>query len=129
MRDVALRADRLSKQYRIPRVRTRNDTLRDAIMASASALLRGGASDDTIVWALRDASFEIRAGESIDSVMEEFGLDPESAYAGLAFYLANKAALDAQLDERNALGMRMQEVAREAQLAWQRGLPPAPRAS
>lgn len=68
MRDVALRADRLSKQYRIPRVRTRNDTLRDAIMASASALLRGGASDDTIVWALRDASFEIRAGESIGLV-------------------------------------------------------------
>ncbi len=50
---------------------------------------------------------ELRGGRTIDEVMDAYGLDPESGYAGLAFYLANKAALDQQLDERNALGEKM----------------------
>lgn len=50
---------------------------------------------------------ELRGGRTIDQIMDAFGLDPESGYAGLAFYLANKAALDQQLDERNELGETM----------------------
>jgi uncharacterized protein (DUF433 family) len=56
---------------------------------------------------------ELRGGETIEGVMRRFELDPESAYAGLAYYLANKAALDQELDERNALG-------RELQVVWER---------
>lgn len=66
---------------------------------------------------------ELRAGDSIEDVIQRFGLDEASGYAGLAFYLANKHALDTQLDERNAMGLKMQEEARDAQLAWQRSLP------
>lgn len=62
---------------------------------------------------------ELRGGRTIDEIMHAFGLDPESGYAGLAFYLANKVALDQQLDERNALGARMAAEALPAQLEWQ----------
>jgi lipopolysaccharide transport system ATP-binding protein len=67
---LAIRADRLSKRYLIPRARVRHDTMRDAIAAGAAALFRrseGDAGED-IVWALRDASFEIGSGESIGLV-------------------------------------------------------------
>ncbi len=62
---------------------------------------------------------ELRGGETIEQVIDEYGLDQESGYAGLAFYLANKATLDQQLDERNALGARMAAEALPAQREWQ----------
>lgn len=43
---------------------------------------------------------EVRAGRTISEIIEDHDLDAESGYAGLAFYFANKAAVDAQLDER-----------------------------
>ncbi len=50
---------------------------------------------------------EVRAGRTIQEIISAYGLDEESGYAGLAFYLANKAALDQELDERNELGSRL----------------------
>ncbi len=65
---------------------------------------------------------EIRGGRTIQEIIEAYDLDEESGYAGLAFYLANKAALDQDLDERNELGRKMADEARPAQLELQRRL-------
>jgi lipopolysaccharide transport system ATP-binding protein len=77
MSDIAIRAEGLSKQYRIGAVqraggyRTVREGLRDfcaAPVRRVRRLLRGEAASDgrdEILWALRDASFEIRQGEVV----------------------------------------------------------------
>jgi lipopolysaccharide transport system ATP-binding protein len=76
MSDIAIRAEGLSKQYRIGGKQERYSTLRDTISSAATApfrLLRtafrhpGARRDkekDTI-WALKDVSFEVQAGEVV----------------------------------------------------------------
>jgi uncharacterized protein (DUF433 family) len=51
---------------------------------------------------------DYRSGFRVRDFLREYPhIDEASVYAGIAYYLANKEALDAELDERNAEGQRM----------------------
>jgi lipopolysaccharide transport system ATP-binding protein len=66
--DIAVRAEGLSKLYRIGAVRQRHDTLRDYLADRARALWRRGWRQSRAAesfWALEDVSFELRAGQSV----------------------------------------------------------------
>jgi lipopolysaccharide transport system ATP-binding protein len=76
MSRIAVRADRLGKRYRIGSRLVRHDTLRDAIASVATtpfrnlSRLRGlssfnDGSDQDVIWALREVSFELAEGESL----------------------------------------------------------------
>lgn len=76
MSNIAIKAEGLSKQYRIGKKQERYKALRDVMTDAALApfrrvgkLLQGqatGAADmDQTIWALRDASFEIKYGEVV----------------------------------------------------------------
>ena len=76
MNDIAIRVEKIGKQYHIgakqTKYRTLRDTLTDAVTAPfrrASKLLRGqatGAAElDESFWALRDVSFEVKQGEVV----------------------------------------------------------------
>ena len=67
MNDIAIRAQNLSKQYKIG-VGKRHDTVRDLLMGGLSSLFfrNGGAHErDDTVWALNDVSVEIKKGEVV----------------------------------------------------------------
>ncbi|MGZ8393862.1 MAG: ABC transporter ATP-binding protein [Nitrospira sp.] len=66
MGDVAIRADRLSKHYRIGAGTVQHNTLRDHLMHSLRGLTRRGteqSTSDASFWALKDVSFEVKQGE------------------------------------------------------------------
>ena len=79
MSSIAIKAENLSKQYKITASRNRHDTLRDQIMHSMKSLFNGNgrssardphgsslnshASD--AFWALKDVSFEVKEGEVV----------------------------------------------------------------
>jgi lipopolysaccharide transport system ATP-binding protein len=66
MDDVVIRAQGLGKQYRIGQMLSRYRTLRDTLadLAQAPFRSRGGIpSGPGTIWALRDASFELRRGQ------------------------------------------------------------------
>ncbi|MFC2046000.1 ABC transporter ATP-binding protein [Chloroflexota bacterium] len=70
MREVAIRVENLGKRYRIGAARERHDTLRDAVTAGVQAPLRrlrrgteAGRDTRDMIWALKDVSFEVQAGE------------------------------------------------------------------
>ncbi len=69
MSAIALRVAGLGKQYRIGARQTRPDQLRDRIAGAASAAFgrlfnrRAAHADETTLWALRDVSFDLTAGE------------------------------------------------------------------
>jgi len=66
---IAIRAENLSKSYRIGEIRPRYKTIRDSLSAIVSAPVRRFThkrrAADTTMWALRDVSFEIRQGDVI----------------------------------------------------------------
>ena len=68
MSDFAIRAEGLTKQYKITSVRCRPDTLKDQIVESVKSVFRIGrrprGKNDTF-WALRDVSFDVKQGEVV----------------------------------------------------------------
>jgi len=67
MSDIAIRAEQLSKQYKIG-VGKDHNTLRDHLVAGVKSLFRRDSRphpDQATIWALQDVSFEIRGGESV----------------------------------------------------------------
>jgi lipopolysaccharide transport system ATP-binding protein len=68
MSTVAIRAEGLSKQYRIGERQGGYDTFRDSFARTAKSLVtrdRSGIFSRERMWALRDASFEIEAGQAV----------------------------------------------------------------
>ncbi len=78
MSDIAIRVENLSKLYHLGRAQQRHDTLRDALVAvfsrqssvvSRQARLATGScelkTDNSLLWALRDISFEVKQGEVV----------------------------------------------------------------
>ena len=67
MAEFALRAEGLSKQYRIGQMRGGYDTLRDELATLARAVRRSGRGprEREYIWAVRDVSFEIEQGEVV----------------------------------------------------------------
>ena len=66
MTDTVIRVEGLSKQYRIGARRKPYSTLRESIAAACRAPFRrwgGRRRPEPLFWALRDLSFEVRAGE------------------------------------------------------------------
>lgn len=76
MQDAAIQVESLGKRYLIPQQREKYRTLRDAVARAAAApwrrlrsVLRGQAPRDALglesVWALRNVSFEVAAGQVV----------------------------------------------------------------
>ena len=71
MSDIAIRIENLSKRYRIGARQKRANTLRESLgnlVASPFDYLRStlrGPSEEEIIWALKDVSFEVKQGEVV----------------------------------------------------------------
>jgi len=71
MTDIAIRVENLSKQYRIGAREKRANTLRETLgnlAASPFGYLRRtlrGPTEEEIIWALKDVSFEVQRGEVV----------------------------------------------------------------
>jgi ABC-type polysaccharide/polyol phosphate transport system ATPase subunit len=73
MSNPIITVDKLGKQFQLGQLQQRHNTLRDALVDGITApfrrLRRNGATPDhdqqQILWALRDISFEVQAGEAI----------------------------------------------------------------
>lgn len=71
MGDIVIRAENLSKRYKIGALRHQHDTLRDQLAGSLKTLFsRNGHSPrrEHEIWALKDVSLEIRQGEVVGIV-------------------------------------------------------------
>ncbi len=68
MSDIAIRVENLSKRYKIQVRKYRHDTLRDHIVEGVKSIFRSNQNpnlDRGTVWALKDVSFEVKAGDVI----------------------------------------------------------------
>ncbi len=68
MRDITIRAEKLSKQYNISTAKPRYDSLREQLTDGLKSLFRQRRQpkqDRDTFWALKDVSFEVRQGEIV----------------------------------------------------------------
>src|SRR6266850_1624331 len=71
MSNVVIRVDNLSKQYKIGAAKYRHDTLRDQITYGLRTLFSRDGRRSSVsglkdtIWALKDASFEVKQGEIV----------------------------------------------------------------
>ncbi len=73
MSDPIIIVEKLGKQFQLGQLQQRHDTLRDALMDSLSAPIRRlrrhgsahGQDCQHLLWALKDVSFEVQAGEAL----------------------------------------------------------------
>jgi lipopolysaccharide transport system ATP-binding protein len=72
MSNIAIRVEDLSKRYTIGQIQNRNDSLRDTIVAGWRNLGRwkqglsgNGKAAESILWALKDVSFQVARGEVV----------------------------------------------------------------
>jgi lipopolysaccharide transport system ATP-binding protein len=66
--NIAISAKGLGKRYHRNSGSNRHNSIRDTLVASAGALIRGGRSDNAVrdtFWALQNASFDIARGENV----------------------------------------------------------------
>lgn len=69
MTDIAIHADKLSKKYKLGAMYERQDTLRDFLVSMVhSPFRKKPVSDNQILWALKDISFDIERGSVIGIV-------------------------------------------------------------
>ncbi len=65
MPEIAIQVQNLSKRYRLGASQARYKMLRESIMESLKQIGRPKNSPETIIWALKDVSFEVRQGEAV----------------------------------------------------------------
>jgi lipopolysaccharide transport system ATP-binding protein len=68
MSNIAIRAEKLSKKYRLGAAKVRHDTLRDHLVGGIKSLLKKEprpSQDESIFWALKAVSLEIKQGEVV----------------------------------------------------------------
>ena len=67
MTNLAISVENLGKMYHIGAKQTRHDMLRDVLRDAVVSRLRRNSTtrDDTILWALKDISFEVKPGEVV----------------------------------------------------------------
>src|SRR2546421_4806223 len=66
MSNIAIRAEKLSKKYRLGVAKVRHDTLRDHLVGGIKSLFKKEqrhSQDESIFWALKAVSLEIKKGE------------------------------------------------------------------
>lgn len=69
MTDIAIHVDKLSKKYKLGAMYERQDTLRDFLVSMVrSPFRKKPVSDNQILWALKDISFDIERGSVIGIV-------------------------------------------------------------
>lgn len=69
MTDIAIHVENLSKKYKLGAMYERQDTLRDLLVTAVrSPFRKRQKSDDQILWALKDVSFDIERGSVVGIV-------------------------------------------------------------
>ena len=70
MTDIAIHVDKLSKKYKLGAMYERQDTLRDFLVSMVNSPFRKKpVSDNQILWALKDISFDIHARRTVAVAM------------------------------------------------------------
>ena len=66
MNNIAIHADKLSKKYKLGAMYERQDTLRDFLVSTfRSPFRKKNKSENQILWALKDVSFDIERGSVV----------------------------------------------------------------
>ena len=79
MSDIAIRVENLGKRYRIrarqKQAATRREALRRFVASPFDWLISTlrGPSEEEIIWALRDVSFEVKVGEVLEVLSNDSG--------------------------------------------------------